>query len=261
MRFNKFHFIHFLTILSFFYAASLNAQGNYKFEHIDLPTEQLDQKSRCLLEGSNGFMYFGFDNGLVIYDGYKGKKISLVLENRNPRNFPPVASLTEDANGNIWVGTPIGVYIYNPTQETSVYLNDPKINGQSIRSLYTTSKGEILVGTRGGGLLIYDSEGVFLEQYIHQPSIENSLSSNVVRSSYEDQKGNLWIGTHDKLNLIDRKHKRLSHFKLQRRDSLFSSNNLILSIKPLDKKNDSILIVGTETGMCLFNTNSKQLQQ
>ena len=123
-----------------------NAQGNYKFEHIELPTELLDQKARCILEDSKGFMWFGFDNGLVIFDGYKGKKIRLVLENRSARNFPSVAALVEDANGKIWVGTPAGVYIYNPVKETTVYLDDPKINGKPCRNLSTTSKGEVLIG-------------------------------------------------------------------------------------------------------------------
>ena len=66
MRFNNLHFIHFLTILSFFYAASLNAQGNYKFEHIELPSGITDSKANCILEDSKGFIYLGFDNGLVI---------------------------------------------------------------------------------------------------------------------------------------------------------------------------------------------------
>jgi len=261
MSFTKLHFIYFVTIISFFYAASISAQGKYKFEHIELPTEQIDRKARCILEDSKGFIYFGFDNGLVIYDGYKGEKISMVLENGDTNNFPSVSTLIEDANGKIWVGTSQGVYIYNPIKETSVYLDDSKINQKACRSLTSTSTSEILIGTQEDGLLIYDTDGVFIEQYTHQPSIENSLSSNVVRCSYEGNKGNLWVGTYDKLNLINRKEKTLSHFKLQLSDSLYHSNNLILSIEPFEKTNDSILLVGTETGLCLFNTNSKQFTQ
>jgi signal transduction histidine kinase/ligand-binding sensor domain-containing protein/DNA-binding response OmpR family regulator len=258
---NKTPFIYLSIILLYFYALNLSAQGNYKFEHIELPTEQIDQKARCILEDSKGFIWFGFDNGLVIYDGYKGKKISLVLETRNARNFPSVAALVEDTNGKIWIGTQNGVYIYNPIKETSVYLDDPKINGKSCRSLSTTSKGEILIGTQGDGLLIYNSEGVFLEQYSHQLSIENSLSNNVVRNTYEDKSGNIWIGTYDKLNLLNRKEKKISHFKLQLRDSVNHTNNLILSIKPFKKDNDSVLVIGTETGLCLFNIYDKTFEQ
>ena len=260
MSFNKFHIIHFFTLLIFFNVASVNAQENHKFEHIDLPTGIIDSKANCILEDSKGFIWFGFDNGLVVYDGYKGKTVSYVFEDESSRGFGVVVSLIEDANDKIWVGTSNGVYIYNPIKETSVYLNDSHINEKTCLSLTKTSKGEILIGTRQG-FLIYSLKGTFIEQYLHQSGIKNSLSNNIVRCSYEDKNGNIWIGTYDKLNLLNRKKKKISHFKLQQSDSLFHSNNLILRIKSLDKKNDSILLVGTETGLCLFNTTSKKFTQ
>jgi len=260
MSFNKFHFIHFFTILSFFCISNLYAQTNYKFEHIDLPFDVLDTKANSILEDSKGFIWLGFDTGVVIYDGYKGKYIRSKAQDESIQSFGNVNSLVEDVNGNIWVGTSNGVHIYNPTKETSVYINDSKINNSNCRSLSTTSKGEILISTENG-FYIYNVDGEFLEQYIHQPTIENSLSHNVVRCSYEGNNGDIWIGTYDKLNLLDRKNKKITHFKLQRKDSLFHTNNLILKIKSFDKKNDSILLVGTETGLCLFNTNSKKFRQ
>ncbi len=260
MRFIKFHFIYLFAIFSCFFTTSVNAQGNHKFEHIALPSEVEDSKANCILEDATGFIWFGFDFGLVVYDGYKGKVVNSVVENNTSQGFGSVTSLIEDLNGKIWVGTSNGVFIYNPVKETSVYLSDSKIREKSIRSLSTTSKGETLIGTVEG-LFIYSLDGVFLEQYRHQPSIENSLSNNVVRCSYEDSNGNIWIGTYDKLNLLNRKEKKLSNFKLQLSDSLYHSNNLILKIKPFEKNNDSILIVGTETGLCLFNTVTKSFTQ
>ncbi len=260
MHFIKEHFIYFFTIFSFFYTASIFAQGNHKFEHIELPSEVEDSKANCIIEDSKGFIWFGFNNGLVIYDGYKGRVINCVLENGNTRGFGSVTSLIEDINGKIWIGSQHGVFIYDPITETSRRLNDSKINGKTSRSISATSKGEILIGTFSG-LLIYSLEGEFIEQYKHQPSIKNSLSNNVVRCSYEDRNGTIWIGTYDKLNEYNRKQKKLSHYKLQLSDSLYHSNNLILNIKPLNTKNDSILIIGTETGLCLFNTVSKKFKQ
>lgn len=260
MHFKNYILILFFTVFTLFYATSISAQKNHEFEHINLPTEVVDSKANCILEDSNGFIWFGFNNGLVVYDGYKGKIVSCVLKDGSSQGFGAVNSLVEDINGKIWVGTPNSVFIYNPIKETSVSLNDSKVNGKSFRSLFATSKGEILINTEDG-LLIYDLNGSFLEQYKHQPTIENSLSSKVVRCSYEDKSGNIWVGTYDKLNLLDRKQKKISHFKLQQSDSLYHTNNLILSIKPLENKNDSILVIGTETGLCLFNTISKEFKQ
>lgn len=260
MRFIRFHFILFFTILNFFCAASVSAQINYKFEHIDLPPEVFDTKANCILEDSKGFIWFGFNSGLVLYDGYKGKIINCVQKNGIIQDFGNITSLIEDANGQLWIGTLSGVFIYNPKKETSIYLNDGIIKGKSCRSLNMTSKNEILIGTEDG-LLIYDLEAKFLEQYIHQPNTDSGLSNNIVRCSYEDNNGNIWIGTYDKLNLLNRKEKKLSNYRLQQSDSLYHSNNLILSIEPLDSKMDSVLLVGTETGLCLFNTVSNQFTQ
>lgn len=261
MPFNRIISAVFFTILSFFYVANVFAQSNYKFEHIELPSEITDSKASCILEDSEGFLYFGVGSQLVIYDGYKGKNIACILEDGEERVFGSVDSLIEDIHGKIWVGTSNGVYIYDPIKETSVYLNDIHILEKPCRSLNTTLKGDILIGTQEGGLFIFSSEGVFKEQYIHQSGIENSLSNNIVRCTFEDKDGNIWIGTYDKLNLLNRKKKELSHFKLQKSDSLYHSNNLILSIESLDEKNDTILLVGTETGLCLFNTLTHEFTQ
>jgi len=260
MSYKNYFLILCYTVLIFFYASSISAQGNHRFEHIDLPTQVIDRKANCILEDSNGFIWFGFNNGLVIYDGYKGKTVNCILEDGISESFGDVNALVQDKNGNIWVATANNVFIYNPIKETSVSLNDSKIKGKPYRSLFATSKDEILISSEEG-LLMYDVHGNFIEQYRHQPSIENSLSNKVVRCAYEDKNGNIWIGTYDKLNLLDRKQKKISHFKLQQSDSLYHTNNLILSIKPLEIQNDSILVIGTETGLCLFNTISKKFRQ
>ncbi|GGZ87310.1 hybrid sensor histidine kinase/response regulator transcription factor [Algibacter mikhailovii] len=236
------------------------AQASYRFEHIDLPNEFSEVKAYKILEDSKGTIWFGFNNGLVVYDGYKGIKVDCVYEDGTKHAFGAVTSLVEDKNHKIWLGTSMGVFIYDPIKETSVYLKDSKINNKSCRSLSKSSKNEMLIGT-DNGLFIYDTDGNFLEQYINHPGFKNSLSHNIVRCSYEDKSGNVWVGTFDKLNLLNRAKKQFSQFRLQKEDSLNHSNNLILSIEPFSKASDSILLVGTETGLCLFNTHNYQITQ
>lgn len=107
------------------------------------------------------------------------------------------------------------------------------------------------------GLYIFNTNQELIEQYVHQTGIENSISNNVIRTSYEDENGNIWIGTYDKLNLLERKKKNIRRFNLQQSDSLSQNNNLILDIKPFNALDDHLLI-GTETGLCLFNTRTYQ---
>ena len=210
--------ILFIFITQFFGYVTANAQNSYQFEHINLPIEKQDTQALCLLEDSRGFIWIGFNGGLSYYDGYKGKSVLLVLADGTKQEFSRVQSLVEDRDHNIWVGTNNGVYIYNPATGVSNHLNDPKIANSTCRSLNITSKGEILVGTTNG-LYIVNGEKEIIEQYIHQPGLEHSLSNSVIRTTYEDNEGNIWIGTYDKLNLLERENKRITHFRLQSSES------------------------------------------
>ena len=161
---------------------------------------------------------------------------------------------------NIWIGSANGIFKYDPLYQTTEQLNDPILEGKTPRSLDITSKNELLIGTQSG-LLIFSSQGAFLERYSHQQGSKSGLSHNIVRCTYEDKTGNVWIGTYDKLNLLQRENNSITQFNLQKNDSIFHDNNLILSIKPLSAENDSILLVGTETGLCLFNTVTHDFSQ
>src|SRR5690606_11147510 len=84
---------------------------------------------------------------------------------------------------------------------------------------------------------------------------ENSrLSHNTVRSIYQDKQGNLWVGTYDKLNKLPNGGNTFITYDLKGNYKPSLKNNLIGDIKPAAPGADSLLWVGTETGLCLFNT-------
>ena len=57
------------------------------------------------------------------------------------------------------------------------------------RRFWSTARGELWIGTLGGGLLCY-SHGKFTSL-----TSANGLSNDEVRALYEDRRGRLWIGT------------------------------------------------------------------
>ena len=71
----------------------INAQGSHRFEHIDLPSEFSGIKAHKILEDSKGVIWIGFNNGLVVYDGYKGTKVDCVFEDETRSDFGAVVSL------------------------------------------------------------------------------------------------------------------------------------------------------------------------
>lgn len=238
----------------------IHADNTLKFDHIALPPDVVNAKVKCILEDDRGMMWFGLSSGLICYDGYKVKSIENVNEAGEQNSFGDVRALVEASNNHIWVGTNNGIFIYNKRSQVTRMLTDPHLRHKVCRTLYRTQDNEIVIGTEGG-LLIYNEDGTLIEQYIHQAGLNKGLSHNVVRCFYEDAHKRLWIGTYDRLNLLDRQEKKFTHYRLQRSDSLNHRNNLILSIQPYEKTSDSLLIIGTETGLCLLNTVTGTFEQ
>ncbi|TLX78162.1 response regulator [Labilibacter sediminis] len=241
----------------FFFSFIAKANENVRFEHLDLPPG-IHSTIKCILEDDEGFMWFGTSNTLAVYDGYQLRRVDLISGN-SQGTFGSINALAEDSQKQIWIGTESGVFIYDKSTETSIRIEDDYLSGVQCRSLFVSSNNEIFVGT-AEGLFIYNQAGEFQERYLHQPEMGSGLSHNMVRCFYEDQQGRMWIGTFDGLNCLDRDNKRIKRYRLQRGVTT-KKNNLILSIHPSRSHNDSVLMVGTETGLCLFNTVNGEYSQ
>ncbi len=58
----------------------------------------------CVLQDKRGYIWFGTQNGLVRYDGYKVKVYNLNTPEKKDRSFRLVRFIIEDKKGAIWVG-------------------------------------------------------------------------------------------------------------------------------------------------------------
>ncbi len=250
-------FIYVLALLlSSFYT---KANNQVRFDHLKIPPE-VSTRVECILEDSKGVMWFGTTRGLVCFDAYRMRQVENASEESTDGSFGYIHALVETNLNQIWIGTETGVFIYDKIKQTSKRLSDEHIDNCICRTLYLTSDNEVLLGTENG-LYIYSQEGKFLESFLHQPELNTGLSHNVVRAFYEDQQKRIWIGTYDGLNCLDRQKKKLTRYRLQKADSLYKNNNLILSIQAKYHNVDSVLLVGTETGLCVFNTNTNIFNQ
>lgn len=63
--------------------------------------------------------------------------------------------------------------------------------------IYIDQEGITWVGTAYDGLLVYSNEDKLEKIYQFDPTDSTSLSSNEVRSIFQDSRGNMWIGTED----------------------------------------------------------------
>lgn len=139
------------------------------------------------------------------------------------------------------------------TGNGKLYNYDPNGIGKEVAKLpsnaYTAvqdEKGNIWIGTRGGGLKIGDI------WYQRQSSDTTSLSENNIFSIFRDRKGRMWVGTLGKgLNLavpaVDGKYV----FKRFIWDD-YGLNN----VRAIQEDEDGMIWLGTSGGLYVFNPDS-----
>ncbi|MDM8529696.1 two-component regulator propeller domain-containing protein [Anaerolineales bacterium HSG25] len=175
------------------------------FEHLSTEDGLSNPRVYAIYQDSEGFLWFGTDDGLNRYDGYH-----LTVYRHDPTNPSSVSSNTiksivEDSQGRLWLGTEKGLNIFNrKTGHFTRFLHDNadphSISNNDILTIFEDSRARLWIGTYGGGLnrLVWgadeDSPPMFLH-YQHQADDPSSLGGDKVLSIQEDAEGTLWIGT------------------------------------------------------------------
>ncbi len=106
------------------------------------------------------------------------------------------------------------------------------------------------IGTHNGGLSKYDRKTKIFTHYVFKESDPTSISSNLVWTTYEDRKGNFWVGTVDGLSLMDRATGTFRRFVADAKNLSAISNSSVLCIFE-DSKNR--LWIGTASGLNLMD--------
>lgn len=121
------------------------------------------------------------------------------------------------------------------------YLNKEQgLNSDWITVFLESREGKIWMGTRGGGLSIWDGKG-----FTHYTAI-NGLSHNEVMCLLEDREGNIWIGTMGGgLSVWD--GAKFTHYSVK--EGL--SHNVVRSL--LEDRNGNIWIGTQEGGLSMWN--------
>ncbi|HEV8513097.1 MAG TPA: two-component regulator propeller domain-containing protein, partial [Cyclobacteriaceae bacterium] len=202
-----------------------------------------------IAQDKNDFIWIGTSNGLCRYDGHRF--ITFKREGSNSLPANEISSLLIDGDF-IWVGTWKGLCKIN-TLTFEVVPIDMKGNN-IIRTLCKGDENNIWAGTTTG-LIKYSKDGL-----IEYNTSNSNISHNVIRAILPDKFGNLWVGTYDKVNKLPKGQNSFVQVDLKRNYKPELKNNLICDIKPV-VGNDSLIWVGTETGLCQVNVFSGSYHQ
>ncbi len=181
-------------------------QDNIRFETFGL-TEGLSQENvRAIHQDSEGFMWFGTQEGLNRFDGYQFKVFSNSLTSPNSMSSSYVYSIAETSDGLIWLGTDKGVNVFDKsTQSFKSYRSKDGGAENSlsvIKVVYVDSFDTVWGGTEDG-LVRYNRANDRFETVHLDPAFDNS--SLMIDSITEDISNGLWIAvTYQGLYRYDR---------------------------------------------------------
>jgi signal transduction histidine kinase/DNA-binding response OmpR family regulator/streptogramin lyase len=270
----------------------LKPQGNKKTYSIRHFTEGKDKYGinsniiYALNQDKNGRVWVGtFDGGLNYIDETNGS-IRFINSNNDLKQFPikqfnRVRCITSNNNG-LWVGTTSGLLYCNNTHTNPQNIrfqsytrnmeSSHSLSSNDICKILVTKKGQVLVGTIGGGLNILQASvnGTTFKSY----NAGKNFPTDVILGMVEDKEGHTWISSENKLIKFEPQTSRFevisknygiektnfsesTALKLQHNgEVLFGCNNGIYYFNPSQIKHKTYTPPLVFTGFTLFNKDS-----
>jgi len=213
--------LYFLNIIAFINIISAHAFDNIRFSKLSTKHGLSQSNVLCIFQDSKGYMWFGTQNGLNVFNGYTFKVYTHIEGNPDSLSNNVVHALCEDFDRNLWVGTEGGgLNLFNRNTETfkqfSPEKNSEIVSHPIIKTIYEDHHHVLWIGTYGGGIDLYDRKRSRATHYSHQTNNKQSLSCDLINVIYGDTKGNIWIGTEGKgLNKYDRKKNGFIRYPYQ----------------------------------------------
>jgi PAS domain S-box-containing protein len=168
---------------------------------------------RNILQDDQGFLWFNTSGMLSRYDGYKFKSYG-----RDPThpNYPSAGFLHyvfKDRSGLLWVASNESLERFDPSRETltryPIDRNGPQSVLGPVKHISQDRAGTVWLSTEAGLHRLDPATGTF-RHYFHDPADPGSLSSSIVRSTYEDREGTLWVCTVAGLDAFDRRTEKVT---------------------------------------------------
>jgi len=221
-----------------------------------------------LCKGQDDLIFVGTDGeGISVFDLKKNKLTNwaAITGNKAYDYFKSTYSIYQDVDGFIWLGTNgygmIRCKIERSGENLKItdfkrYIatnnNKNSLSSNIVFSVIPKDKNQLWIGTRLGGLNLFDKKSEHFNIYKNNPNDTTSLSNNDILCLQTDAKNRLWIGTSFGLNLLDpAKNGRTAIFQnFTVKNGL--PNNTIHGIVA-DKKNN--LWLSTNFGLSNFNPN------
>ncbi|MCF8714715.1 response regulator [Joostella atrarenae] len=235
-------------------------KGSNRFINYNTENTKGSLKSNKIMniaEDTNGLIWFAtFRNGLHYYDPEHKTYIHCNMPVFKAYGLHKIDArlVYVDSNNNIWLGTTSGLFKINVSKEgvfsvasMKELMSTQRQNYSGIHqilSITETKNGNILVGTGGGGLFVYNPEANKMEHLNHIKDFKENYISLVI----ECEDGQIWLGGNSGIISLNLNTHKVKKYTVS--DGLLSNdfnNNAVI------KDDKGILYFGSYLGVNYFN--------
>jgi len=231
-----------------------------RFDHISTAQGLSQDIVKTIIQDSQGFMWFGTENGLNRYDGYSIKVYKHNSRDTASLSDNDVHALYEDNRQRLWIGTSSGLDLYDRRRDSFIHFKHDSTNVQSmgpggVMSVKEDAPGRLWIGT-SAGLNLYDEQRRMFVHYVHNPIDTLSINSNEINSILVDRAGVLWLATTNGFCSFDAATGRAVRYLNSQRTS--STTNVVWLY---EDRSQTIWVAQTERGVWCLDRTRKKLKQ
>jgi signal transduction histidine kinase/ligand-binding sensor domain-containing protein len=219
---------------------------------------------RSIYVSPNGIIFIGTDKGLAIFDSSNGvfSHITSVIGLSNPLLFRTVLAIAQEDENIIWISAEDNGILSIDLKEKRIKHYFAKTGNSN--SLANNTVLDIFIdNTKTAWLATYDGLQCFdiynnsFTTFRNNPLNPYSISSNLIRSIYEDNAGIMWIGTYrDGINKFNKKYQK---FVTIRNQTSIEGNLPNSSIRAVCEDHIGNILIGTYgNGLVKINANTYQ---
>ena len=198
-----------------------------RFEHLSVDDGLAQESVLAMAQDADGFMWFGTQNGLSRFDGYRFVNFRNAVGDPTTLASNWVRVLHVDPQRRLWIGTDGGLARYDAAAQAFQHFlpEEPARRGNGnrhVRAIVDDGKGGLWIGT-GDGLQHFDIASGSFKTWHHVPGDPDSLASDDVTSLALDRTGRLWIGTAAGVDSIQPGKEGFAHHRIAakgRRDAV-----------------------------------------
>ena len=230
-----------ISLLAFTYFTF--GQSDFTFKNISVKDGLAESTVKVIFEDHNGFIYFGTENGLDVYDGYEFTNYQMNSFDEASLLGNKISSIHEDSNHMIWVGSELGVSLFDPSKrEFSRPIDTGEEELVDSETITDDSEGNIWIKLKDNGLVYqYNTASDELKDMNHSFS-----DDEMVTVLHRAPSGTILLGTSFGLYYYDNDKKEVN--KVGNKDEFDG-----LFVNALVNGNENDVWVGTSDGLFKLN--------